>query len=209
MSAKRETSAGVVIICNDDNLGPCVLMLKVYGNYDLPKGHVDIEDADDPSKVGTEDQIRNTAKREALEECGFTIMDNPNFPLTSSEQIARLVYTNEMPITCAIFNTRDSQLKSELQRKIVVSGFDNLHEDELKIIKKVVYLYVAETQCQAASIEKSPSGIYEHDSYMWCPHNLIEGSRLNGYLKPGVEKALSVYKLHKKVEEAIRKLPRI
>lgn len=201
-----ETSAGVVIIREDDKLGPCILLLSTYGKFDLPKGHVDVIDSNDEQLMGSEAQIKNTAIREAYEECGFKIIDNASVFLPQDEQIARLVYSNEVPITCGNFNEKDKETKNLLSKSIVLNGVKSLPNNDLLKLKKIVYLYVAETKCKSASIEKNPNGIYEHESYTWYPISTIASSNLHMYLRAGVAKAFKIYKTHKHVEEAIIKI---
>lgn len=200
------TSAGVIIFREDSKEGTCILLLKTYGKFDLPKGKVDLEDATHKNLVGTESQIKNAAIREAYEECGFTIVDDVNAELPHDELVARLVYSNEVPIVCGNFNEKNNNIKNKLSYDIVRNGISNISDDSLSKLKKIVYLYVAETNCKTASIEKSPSGIYEHDGYVWEPTSTVLNSNLHSYLKAGIDKALQIYKTHTLIKETINKI---
>jgi len=63
-----EVSAGVVVIRDDPKRGPCVLMLRIYGKLDLPKGHVE------PEHFASEiDPILLCAADELFQEADFSL----------------------------------------------------------------------------------------------------------------------------------------
>lgn len=61
-------SAGVVVIRNDPKKGPCVLMLKIYSKYDLPKGHLEPEHL-----TSTIDPILLCAADELFQESDYSL----------------------------------------------------------------------------------------------------------------------------------------
>ena len=177
-----EKSAGVVILRVVEDLGLCVLLLKTYNKFDLPKGHVEDEDADNDDPDNVDKQILNAAKREAGEECGFQILDS-SIDLDPDVPIARLLHGHETAIPC--YN-RDKKTGS---------------------IKKVVYLFAAETQCADVVIQRNKeTGIYEHQGFKWVPIDDVIGSSLHAYLQPGVLAAAKMFPTHAKIAEAITKL---
>jgi 8-oxo-dGTP pyrophosphatase MutT (NUDIX family) len=179
---KIEKSAGVVILRVVEDLGLCVLLLKTYSKLDLPKGHVEDEDADDDDPKNVDKQILNAAKREAGEECGFQILDS-SVDLDPSIPIARLLHSHETAIPC--YN-RDKKTGA---------------------IKKVVYLFAAETLCPDVVIQRNKeTGIYEHQGFKWVPIDDVIGSSLHAYLQPGVLAAAKMFPTHVKIAEVITKL---
>lgn len=99
--AQTERSAGTIIFRNDPVHGPCVLMLKTYNHFDLPKGHVEKKDA----------SLFSAAARETVEECGFTINKDPTYSIDSRTPTARLLYGAEEPITCYNVNSKTGEVK--------------------------------------------------------------------------------------------------
>ena len=61
-------SAGVVVIRDDPKKGPCVLMLKIYSKYDLPKGHLEPEHL-----TSTIDPILLCAADELFQESDYSL----------------------------------------------------------------------------------------------------------------------------------------
>ena len=175
-----EVSAGVVILRNDDKKGWCFLALKVYGRFDVCKGHVDIQDADVDSPAGSIGQIMNTAVREAREECGYTLTFDPGTPLSSDERIARMTWGNEHYV-CRNFNKDGSP-------------------------KKDVFLFAAETQCANFKIGVNDKGIREHDDGVWVPIGDIDRVPLHNYLKPGVRWAVVTMQIGLKSQALLERL---
>jgi 8-oxo-dGTP pyrophosphatase MutT (NUDIX family) len=175
-----EVSAGVVILRNDSKKGWCFLALKVYGRFDVCKGHVDMQDADDDNPTGSIGQIMNAAVREAREECGYTLTFDPNTQLSADDRIARLSWGNEYYV-CR-----------------------NLNKDGSP--KKDVFLFAAETQCANFKIGVNDKGIREHDDGVWVPINDIDRVPLHNYLKPGVKWAVETMQIGIKSHELIERL---
>ncbi len=177
-----EKSAGMVIIRPDENRGPCVLLLKIYSKYDLPKGH--IEDSDAPEEaVSPYGQILNAAIRECREECGFQVTLEPDIMLDPSRQIARLIPGQTEPIRCVAYDKHTF------------------------LPRKIVYLFAAETLCHKAIIQKNKkSGIYEHQGYRWSTPENVSVSGLHRYLQSGVMKALELYEMNIKINEAVERI---
>jgi len=175
-----EVSAGVVILRNDDKKGWCFLALKVYGRFDVCKGHVDMQDADVVSPAGSIGQIMNTAVREAREECGYTLTFDPGAPLSSDERIARMSWGNEHYV-CRNFNKDGSP-------------------------KKDVFLFAAETQCANFKIGVNDKGIREHDDGVWVPISDIDRVPLHNYLKPGVRWAVETMQIGLKSQALLERL---
>jgi len=175
-----EVSAGVVILRNDSKKGWCFLALKVYGRFDVCKGHVDMQDADDDNPTGSIGQIMNAAVREAREECGYTLTFDPKAQLSADDRIARLSWGNEYYV-CRNFNKDGSP-------------------------KKDVFLFAAETQCANFKIGVNDKGIREHDDGVWVPINDIDRVPLHNYLKPGVKWAVETMQIGIKSHELIERL---
>ena len=171
---KIERSAGTVIIRDDPSLGLCILMLKTFARYDLPKGHVENKDA----------SLFDAAARETFEECGFTVVQDPDAPLDTRQRVARLIRGGDA-IECFNVNNKTGALK------------------------KIVYLFPEETQCaEALILPNKKTQIYEHQSFKWEPVESVSSSGLHPYLQAGVMRAISAYMTHRKIDEAIRKLER-
>jgi len=100
----QEVSAGSIIFRNDPSLGPCVLMLKTYNKYDLPKGHVEKTDADSFS----------AAARETQEECGITIIDDPYADLDPKKSVAKILHGVHGPIVCNNINNKTGVIKKSV-----------------------------------------------------------------------------------------------
>ena len=98
--AKIEKSAGTVIIRDDPSIGLCVLMLKTFARYDLPKGHVE----------GKDQSIFDAAARETYEECGFVVEQDPSTPLDPTIRVARLIRGGDA-IECYNVNNKTGALK--------------------------------------------------------------------------------------------------
>lgn len=174
MQDDYEKSAGCIIFREDADpkIGTCVLILRTYAKFDLPKGHIEKKDKS-PFR---------TAVRETFEECGFTITDDPDAPLDANTQTARLLRGGNTPIECMNINSKTG------------------------VIKKVVYLYPAETLCSRATLlPNAKTGVLEHQSYKWEPVSSIDNSQLHKYLIKGVIEAYTVYRAHKAVNEALQK----
>lgn len=101
LAAQTERSAGTIIFRNDLLLGPCVLVLKTYNHFDLPKGHVEKKDS----------SLFSAAARETVEECGFTISSDPASPIDPRTPSARVLYGVEEPITCYNVNAKTGEVK--------------------------------------------------------------------------------------------------
>jgi len=83
-SKKPEVSAGVVVMRHDPVRGSLVLTLSVYGNLDLPKGHVEEE------HLGLADPLLQTAIDELEQESNF-ILKPIGSELMITEPIAALI----------------------------------------------------------------------------------------------------------------------
>jgi len=169
-----EKSAGCIIFREDPDpeRGTCVLILRTYSKFDLPKGHIEKKDKNPFS----------TAVRETFEECGFTILDDPEADITPHAPVARIIRGGNNPIECMNVNSKTGA------------------------IKKVVYLYPVETLCpQATLLPNAKTGVLEHQSYKWEPVSSIDNSDLHKYLIRGVMEAYTVYRAHKAVNEALQK----
>ena len=177
-----QKSAGIVIIRHDERRGPCVLLLKIFKKYDLPKGRIEDSDGGDlKSDAVSLDQILNAATRECYEECGFEILIDPGTLLDANVPVARLVPGQDEPIKCIAYDTKTH------------------------VPRKIVYLYVAETMCKKATIKKNKkSGIYEHHGYRWESAENIGSSGLHRYLQTGVVQAIELYQSSKSVEDKVR-----
>jgi 8-oxo-dGTP pyrophosphatase MutT (NUDIX family) len=169
-------SAGIVIVRKDERGNPLVLLLKTYNSHDLPKGHIEDDDGD-----SLEDQILNAAIRECYEECGFTVRTDYSVKLDPRRSVARLIPDIEQPIRCVAYDKKTDE------------------------IKKVVYLFIAETECPAAIIKKNKkTGIYEHHGFKWARGAEIVKSGLHEYLQQGVLDALDMYMQKLRVDEAVK-----
>jgi len=178
-----EKSAGIVIIRPDEHRGPCVLILKIFKKYDLPKGHIEDSDADVVGSSITADQILNAASRECYEECGFEVFHDPDLVLDPSIPVARLIPGQDEPIKCIAYDSRTL------------------------MPRKIVYLYAAETLCKKAVIKKNKkSGIYEHHGYRWESIQDIGSSGLHRYLQAGVLQAFEIYQTSKSVEAQVLRI---
>lgn len=100
-----EESAGTVIFRNDSVLGPCVLYLKTYKKFDLPKGHLD----------GGETPV-DAAIRESSEECGFDVEMSYDTELDPDIPIARFLRgaSPNDPIICDNINKKTGQIKKRV-----------------------------------------------------------------------------------------------
>jgi 8-oxo-dGTP pyrophosphatase MutT (NUDIX family) len=175
-----EVSAGVVILRNDDKKGWCFLALKVYGRFDVCKGHVDMQDADADNPAGSIGQIMNTAVREAREECGYDLSFDPNTLISAEERVARMSWGTDH-FVCRNFNKDGSP-------------------------KKDVFLFAAETRCPHFKIGVNDKGIREHDDGFWVPIGDIDRVPLHSYLKPGVKWAVETMQIGIKSHELIERL---
>lgn len=125
--------------------------------------------------------ILDAAIRETYEECGFEVSTDPDVELSPNEPVGCLLRGITDPIKCLNVNNKTGS------------------------IKKIVYLFPVVTQCPTAVIR--PNGdVWEHQSYRWFPISEIAKSSLHPYLQPGVLEAEALYRTHKKVDEAIRRL---
>lgn len=175
-----EVSAGVVILRNDDKKGWCFLALKVYGRFDICKGHVDMQDADVDNPAGSIGQIMNTAVREAREECGYTLTFDASARLSDVSRIARLSWGNDY---------------------FVCRNFTRTGEP-----KKDVFLFAAETRCADYQIGVNDKGIREHDDGVWVPIGDIDRVPLHNYLKPGVRWAVETMQIGLKSQALLERL---
>jgi 8-oxo-dGTP pyrophosphatase MutT (NUDIX family) len=169
-----EKSAGCIIFREDPdpNVGTCVLILRTYAKFDLPKGHIEKKDK----------TPFNTAVRETFEECGFTVIDDPDIELDPKAPVARILRGGSKAIECMNINSKTG------------------------VIKKVVYLYPAETLCSTVSLlPNSKTGVLEHQGHRWEPVSSISTSGLHRYLINGVIEAHTIYRAHKAVNEALQK----
>lgn len=171
---EHEKSAGCIIFREDPdpNIGTCVLILRTYAKFDLPKGHIEKRDK----------TPYNTAVRETFEECGFTVLDDPESLLDPKSSTARILRGGNKPIECMNINSKTG------------------------VIKKVVYLYPAETLCaEVTLLPNAKTGVLEHQGHRWEPVTSINNSGLHKYLIKGVIEAHTVYRAHKAVNEALQK----
>jgi len=175
-----EVSAGVVILRNDERKGWCFLALKVYGKFDICKGHVDAKDADKSNPPGSLGQIMNAAKREAREECGYMLSFDDSTPLSANQRVARLSW-GESYTVCRNHN-RDGTPKKD------------------------VYLFVAETECPDFKIGVNDEGEREHDDGIWVPISDIDKVPVHNYLKPGIIWAAETMRIAQKAQALLEKL---
>lgn len=175
-----EVSAGVVILRNDERKGWCFLALKVYGRFDICKGHVDSKDADPTSPMGSIGQIMNAARREAREECGYALSFDRDTPLSAGQRVARLSWGTSHTV-CRNYNRDGSP-------------------------KKDVYLFAAETECADFKIGVNDQGEREHDDGIWVPINDLDKVPVHNYLKPGIAWAIETLRIGQKAQELIEKL---
>ena len=111
-----EESAGFVVFRHDDKLGLCFLGLHVWGRYDLPKGHLDIDDftSDNPYLA--------RAKKELAQEASITIVhDEPSAPLDPLVPAARMVMTDNF--TC-INKNKQGKVKKHVYLYIAETEFE-------------------------------------------------------------------------------------
>ena len=179
-AAAPEVSAGVVILRNDERKGWCFLALKVYGRFDICKGHVDSKDADDATPTGSIGQIINAAKREAREECGYMLSFDKGEPMSPTVRVARLSWGTSHTV-CRNYNRDGSP-------------------------KKDVYLFAAETECADFKIAVNDQGIREHDDGIWVPIGDLEKVPVHNYLKPGIAWAIETMRIGQKALALIEKL---
>lgn len=179
-AAAPEVSAGVIILRNDERKGWCFLALKVYGKFDVCKGHVDFKDADVNNPPGSAGQIMNAARREAREECGYNLSFDSDTPLTPDERIARLSWGTGYTV-CRNYNRDGSP-------------------------KKDVYIFAAETECADFKIGVNDKGIREHDDGVWVPIGDVDKVPVHNYLKPGVAWAVETMRIAQKAQEMLEKL---
>jgi len=97
----RETSAGVVVIRHDPIKGACILMLSVYGRFDLPKGHTE---PDNPSLLAT-------AARELFEEASFELMPVGS-DLMASIPVASLI--SDENYKCSNVDSKTGKVKKDV-----------------------------------------------------------------------------------------------
>ena len=178
-----EVSAGVVILRNDERKGWCFLALKVYGKFDICKGHVDLKDADTLNPPGSFGQIMNAAKREAKEECGYSLSFDNSTLLTPTQRIARLSWGTSYTV-CRNYNRDGSP-------------------------KKDVYLFAAETECADFKIGVNDHGEREHDDGIWIPIGDLDSVLVHNYLKPGIVWAIETMRIGQKAQELLEKLQTI
>lgn len=179
-AAAPEVSAGVVILRNDDRKGWCFLALKVYGRFDICKGHVDSKDVDSTSPAGSIGQIMNAARREAREECGYSLSFDKDTLLTPDSRDARLSWGSSHTV-CRNYNRDGSP-------------------------KKDVYLFAAETACADFKIGVNDQGIREHDDGVWVPIGDLDKVPVHNYLKPGILWAVETMRIGQKAQALIEKL---
>ena len=97
----HETSARCIIFREDPATGTCVLLLRTYAKFDLPKGHVEKKDG----------SVFDAAARETQEECGFTIYSDPEAELDPDTCEARLLRGVTQPIECMNVNSKTGVIK--------------------------------------------------------------------------------------------------
>lgn len=178
-----EVSAGVVILRNDEHKGWCFLALKVYGKFDICKGHVDVKDADRASPPGSIGQIMNAAKREAKEECGYNLSFDDQAQLLPNTRIARLSWGDSFTV-CRNHNRDGSP-------------------------KKDVYLFAAETECADFKIGVNDQGEREHDDGVWISIGDLDNVPVHNYLKPGIAWAIETMRISQKTQALLEKLQTI
>jgi 8-oxo-dGTP pyrophosphatase MutT (NUDIX family) len=164
LGSAPEVSAGVVILRNDPKKGWCFLTLRVYGKFDLPKGHVDFGDADLKNPEGSVGQIMNAARREALQESGYILSFDADTDLSVNKRFARMTWGSDFKV-CTSY-------------------------DKAGRPKKDVYIFAAETLCPDYKIGVNEKGIKEHDDGIWVPIGKLEDCVLHKYLKSGVRWAI-------------------
>jgi 8-oxo-dGTP pyrophosphatase MutT (NUDIX family) len=175
-----EVSAGVVILRNDEKKGWCFLALRVYGKFDICKGHIDQKDTSEDNPSGSLGQIKNAARREAREECGYNLSFDSNSDLSDTRRLARLSWGDDY-FVCRNF-TRDGDPKKD------------------------VYVFAAETLCPDFQIGVNDKGEREHDDGVWIPIGDVDKIPLHNYLKPGVKWAVETMQIGLKAQKMIEKL---
>lgn len=103
MSKQPAVSAGVVVIRDDPKKGPCVLMLKIYNKYDLPKGHLEPEHF-----TSTIDPILLCAADELFQEADYSLKP-VGAPL--SEKVAEAALLTMDRTICKILDKKTDAVK--------------------------------------------------------------------------------------------------
>jgi 8-oxo-dGTP pyrophosphatase MutT (NUDIX family) len=121
-SKKPEVSAGVVVMRHDPVRGPLVLTLSVYGNLDLPKGHVEEE------HLGLADPLLQTAIDELEQESNF-ILKPIGSELMITEPIAALI-SNEK-YECNNIDKKTGRIK----KHVFLYAADTLYTGPITIVE--------------------------------------------------------------------------
>jgi 8-oxo-dGTP pyrophosphatase MutT (NUDIX family) len=100
-----EESAGSIVFREDPGLGSCVLFLKTYDKYDLPKGHLEIGESPIDAAV-----------RETFEECAFNITTSATAVLDDNFPVARLLrgVIESDPIICDNINKKNGTIRKRV-----------------------------------------------------------------------------------------------
>jgi len=139
-----EESAGTIIFRNDSAIGPCVLLLKTYKKFDLPKGHLD----------GDETPV-DAAIRESSEECGFDVEIGDDVELDPDFPIARLLRGTSPtdPIICDNINKKTGQIKKRVYLFPAETEFEDVR---IRPNKDGIYEHHDHFWCPIKDVEMYP-----------------------------------------------------